>query len=142
MAYCTAQDLIDLRMASERELIQLSDEAGEGTLDTAVITAAAEQAALEIDAYLSAQVVVPLASPSDGIKRLAAILTYFHLFPEPTEHASDQYQRALVELGAIASGALPIDATGARVATHWPDALEWADGPGRIFRRPDSGGLR
>lgn len=140
MAYCSAQDLIDLRIASEAELIALSDDDGAGIVDTTVVEAAAEQASLEVDAHLAGVVAAPLAEAPSLIKRLAAILTFFHLHPDPTDHATEQYRRALGTLRQIRSGEIPLAADG-ELATR-DDSLQWGETSERVWGRPQNGGLR
>lgn len=110
-AYCTAADLIALRVATEEELIQLTG-AGLGVIDEGAVSAAAETAAIEIDPYLAGKTAVPLAEVPDPVRRLACILTRYNLYTsDPTEHVQRQYDAAIRTLRGIADGTLQIGAS-------------------------------
>ncbi|HXE75320.1 MAG TPA: DUF1320 domain-containing protein [Candidatus Xenobia bacterium] len=76
MAYCTQSDL--LNQLTEAELIQLTDDAQAGTVDTTKVDAALAAATATIDAYAGGRYALPL-QPSEKIKQLCADLAIYEL---------------------------------------------------------------
>lgn len=76
MAYCTQSDL--LHQLTQAELIQLTDDAGTGSVDTAKVDAALAAAAATIDAYAGARYSLPL-QPSERVKQLCIDLAIYEL---------------------------------------------------------------
>jgi phage gp36-like protein len=76
MAYCTQSDL--LNQLTEAELIQLTDDAGAGAIDSAKVDAALNAASATIDAYAGARYALPL-QPSEKVKQLCADLVVYEL---------------------------------------------------------------
>jgi len=136
--YCTAQDLLDLRLCTEAELIQLTDTQGLGVIDAPTVAAAAETAAIEIDPYLAAKTPVPLTVVPAPVVRLAGVLTRFYLYSQaPTEHVQRQYDAAIRSLEQIAKGQLLV---GAEVPAPSPEAVQWESVP-TVWGRGSDGGL-
>jgi len=77
MAYCSEDDL--LMMIPQSELGELTAESGE-VPDSLIITDAISKADSEIDSYLGARYVVPLAAPPAQVKALAVDLAIYHLY--------------------------------------------------------------
>ena len=76
MAYCTQNDL--LNQLSEAELVQLTDDAGAGTVDTTKVDAALAAASATIDAYAGGRYALPLQA-SEKIKQLCVDLAIYEL---------------------------------------------------------------
>lgn len=76
MAYCTENDL--LNQLTQTELVQLTDDAGTGAVDSAKVDAALAAASATIDAYAGARYTLPL-QPSDKVKQLCVDLTIYEL---------------------------------------------------------------
>ena len=76
MAYCTQSDLLN-QMTTE-ELVQLTDDAGSGSVDTAKVDAALNAASATIDAYAGARYTLPLET-SEKIKHLCVDLAVYEL---------------------------------------------------------------
>ena len=137
--YCTLADLLRLRLATEAELIQLTDTAGLGVIDADAVTAAATAAAIECDPYLAARLSVPLTTIPEPVVRLAGILTVYHLYGlAPTEHRQRQYEAAIKTLTQIAAGTLRL---GTEASTPPPadDAVQWGSTPAAWGRGADGG---
>ena len=136
--YCTLQDLLDLRLCTEAELIQLTDTDGQGAIDEAAVAGAAETAAIEIDPYLASKTAVPLAAVPAPVVRLAGVLTRYYLYVHaPTEHVQRQYDAAIRTLERIASGQILI---GADVPAPSSDGMQWESIP-VVWGRGSGGGL-
>ncbi len=109
MGYCTVQDLID--RFGERELIDAADRDGDGKADEAVVLAACEDAAAEIDARLACRYAVPFARSTRILRALACDIARHELLnPRPHEEAIRRYEAALKLLESIASGELSLGA--------------------------------
>lgn len=103
MAYCTAQDLLD--RFGERELIDAADRDQDGVADAAVISAACDDAAAEIDARISRRYAVPTTRAPALLRVLACDIARFRLFAtRPHDEARKRYEAALALLDAIAEG--------------------------------------
>lgn len=76
MAYCTQSDL--LNQITEAELVQLTDDAGLGSVDSAKVDAALATASATMDAYAGARYALPL-QPSEKLKQLCADLALYEL---------------------------------------------------------------
>ncbi len=76
MAYCTQNDL--LNQLTEAELIQLTDDAQAGTVDTTKVDAALAGATATIDAYAGGRYTLPLQA-SEKIKQLCVDLAIYEL---------------------------------------------------------------
>ena len=76
MAYCTQADI--LNQLTNSELIQLTDDAGAGSVDTAKVDAALNAASATIDAYAGARYTLPLQT-SEKIKQLCVDLAIYEL---------------------------------------------------------------
>ncbi len=76
MAYCTENDL--LNQLTQPELVQLTDDAGTGAVDSAKVDAALMAASATIDAYAGARYTLPLQL-SEKIKQLCIDLAIYEL---------------------------------------------------------------
>lgn len=76
MAYCTQSDL--LNQLTQAELIQLTDDAGTGTVDSPKVDAALAAASATIDAYAGARYTLPLQA-SERVKQLCIDLAIYEL---------------------------------------------------------------
>jgi Mu-like prophage protein gp36 len=78
MAYSVYADLAYQLPAAD--LIELTDDAGSGSVDTDIITRAIEDSDAEIDAYLSARYDLPLSTTPGLIRRLSVDLSICWLY--------------------------------------------------------------
>ena len=114
MAYCELQDLID--RFGERELVDAADRDGDGKADEAVVLAACEDAAAEIDARLARRYRVPFARSTRILRALSCDIARHELLnPRPHEEAIRRYEAAVKLLESIAAGDLSLGADEADV---------------------------
>jgi phage gp36-like protein len=107
MSYSTQQDLID-RFGQE-ELVELSDRSRSGAIDAVVVTRAIDDAAAEIDGYLSAKFALPLDPVPQTLKRIACDIARHHLYDDRvTEQVRNRYNDAIKFLKGVASGEISI----------------------------------
>lgn len=100
MPYCTLQDLID--EFTEAELIQLTDEAGLGVVDTAAINKAIARADLDINRYLAGRNELPLAG--NTVVDLACDITRYYLYVNQVpSHVEKRYDNAIKKLKEMAA---------------------------------------
>jgi phage gp36-like protein len=78
MPYCSLDDI--KKAIPEQNLIQLTDDAGEGVIDDVKIDDAIAYAGQLIDGYLRGRYTVPLQPVPELVKRLAVDLAVFHLY--------------------------------------------------------------
>ena len=76
MPYATQADL--LNQITQTELVQLTDDTGAGSVDSAKVDAALNAASATIDAYAGARYTLPLQS-SEKVKQLAVDLAIYEL---------------------------------------------------------------
>ena len=128
MSYCTQADLIE--RFGTAEITQLSDRAGLGTLDSAVIEGAIADADAEIDGYLSGRYALPLINVPLVMTRIACDIARYWLFGQDTTPlVKDRYDQAISYLGKVAAGTITLgpDATGAEPESQTATALLQSD---------------
>jgi phage gp36-like protein len=79
MGYCNLTNL--KKHLPESELIRLTDDAGAGTVDTAVVAEAVEAAEAEVNAWIGSRVKLPISGTVPGIvTEITAVLAICRLF--------------------------------------------------------------
>jgi len=128
MPYCTLQDLIDRGL--EAELVQLTDLAGAGTIDTVPVNRAIADADAAINAALRPVATLPLTTVDPILTRIACDLARWYLHgqsvPDPVKERADQ---ARADLRRIAEGTLKIDTGAAATGLGEPEY----EAPERVF---------
>lgn len=86
MAYSALADLLAAK--SEETLVQLTDDAGTGVVDTAVVSQAIALADAKIDSYIGKKHAMPLSPVPDVVKDASVVLALCRLYdrrdgPEP-----------------------------------------------------------
>lgn len=128
MGYIVLQDLLDA--GRERELIQLTDLVGTGTIDTAIVDNAIALASGVIDNYLARRYSVPITSPTEAVKGWAEAIALHYLYrDQPTDTVRQRYEDALRELRDIAAGRADLAGIPTAVTAGAPDYAA----PGRVF---------
>lgn len=108
-AYATLADLLD--RYEQRELIQLTDDAGTGAIDAVRIDKAIQGASSIVDGYLAATYQLPLARVPDNIVDLTCTIARFKLWRStPPDNIQKAYDGAVKMLGEISRGIVKIDA--------------------------------
>jgi phage gp36-like protein len=135
MTYATQQDLID--SFGLDELKRVADRDNDGALDAAVVARALADVDAEIDAYLRPVYALPLAVVPLRLKRLAADLALYALYPSnPPEDVRKRRSDARAFLLDIAAGRAglevaglpPAPAGGGQVAHQAPERVFTRDG--------------
>jgi phage gp36-like protein len=109
MSYATLADL--LLKLEERELVQLTDDADLGVVNTGVVDAALEAADVEIDGYLGSKYTLPLAVVPGVIKIFAADIAIYNLFCRrngPPEHWVRTYSNHIHFFTKVAGGEITL----------------------------------
>ncbi len=138
MSYATLDDL--RRRFGEEELIQLTDRAHAGAIDTDVVDRALSDATAEMDGYLAARYQLPLGSVPLVLVRLCADIARYYLYDDhATDQVTERHKAAVETLKRISNGqvSLGLDAEGESPETA--DGAEMTSG-GRIWDRADSKG--
>jgi phage gp36-like protein len=142
MSYATPQDIIN-RYSSE-DLVQLTNEDPAATaINAAVLQQALDDASAEIDSYLGARFVLPLADPPSVLARLACDIAMYRVQSLRPIHdladARKRYDDAIAMLTRVAAGELTlgIAADGREPAS----SAEQAEGPARTFSRKSMKGF-
>ena len=103
MPYCTQQDL-EARFGAQ-ELIQLTDRAAAGAIDTAVLGQAIADADAQIDRKLRGRYAVPINPPPAELVPIACDLARYYLYGfKPPQEVKDRFDAALAELRDYAKG--------------------------------------
>ena len=120
--YITQTDLENRYTANH--LLRLADRGNDGTIDSAVITAAITYAGGVIDGYLTKKYITPLTTPPQMIKDIAVFLAYYYLCQDQiTDDTSKNYQQILTQLHKLATGELELSGI-AKKADANPDDNE------------------
>jgi phage gp36-like protein len=105
MPYATLDDL--KKILNETVLIDLTDDAGDGVIDTAVVDNSLEAADVEIDAYLGERYGLPLNPAPPIVAKMAGDLAVFNLYSRregPPDHWQVRYNNVIKLLGRIQAG--------------------------------------
>lgn len=140
MPYATQTDL--LNQLTQAELIQLTDDAGSGSVDTAKVDAAIAAASATIDAYAGGRYSLPLQT-SEKIKQLCVDLSIYELekrrrrVREATQAARDA---ALSFLRDLSAGRAVLDQPAGASAQASAAAVKRTEQP-RVFSDEDLEGF-
>lgn len=139
-AYAALSDLTE--RFEEREIVQLTDDAGTGAADEAIAGRALTAASATIDGYLAATYQLPLARVPDNIVDLCCDIARFKLWQRkgtPPERVARDYDLAIKMLGEISRGTIKIDAGTREQPARDGAIVTTTDDPsgdsGRIFGR-------
>lgn len=109
--YCTQAD-IEAKLP-EATLIELTDDAAAGAVDSTVLDAAIGDAGEEIDAYLALKYALPLAETPALVRKMAVDLVICDLYGrremEPPKAIADRCAAAHRHLDQLAKGTLILD---------------------------------
>lgn len=109
--YCTQADIA--AKLPEATLIELTDDAAAGTVDSTVLDAAIDDAGEEIDAYLALKYSLPLAATPALVRKMAVDLVICDLYGrremEPPKAIADRCTSARRHLEQLAKGTLLLD---------------------------------
>lgn len=109
MPYVTQAEMVT--RFGERELRELTDRTNLNAIDGAVVARAIADAEAECDSWLSVRYSVPLASPSDRLRAVAADIARYRLWADGApEHVRRAYEDALGWLRAVAAGSAGAEA--------------------------------
>ncbi len=140
MADYAAQADLERVAGGAAKLIQLADHDGDGSLDSAVVTAAINDASRWVDSYLARRFAVPLDTPSDIITRIVAEEAIY-ILKDQRDAIDDRAQRRHdqniewldgVSLGRINPGVDPAPAKSEAVAAT--TGARDSDDPDQITR--------
>jgi phage gp36-like protein len=121
MSYCTLQDLID--EFTEAELIQLTDEAGAGVVDTVTVDKAIARADRTINRYLAGRNELPLAD--DEVVDLACDIARYYLYADQVPaHVQKRFDDAVKALEKMAARKIAVVDTAGTEATESAAAPE------------------
>lgn len=141
MAYCTQTNIINLEL-TEKELIQLTDDPGLGSVTTAMVTAAIAKADAEIDAYCQTAYTVPFSTVPAIVLGWSATLAAFNLYRNRTKPTTliDRYNKVMSTLKDVQAGKFGIPGQTA-LADTTPEST--TDGTSQVFRKnqTDSSGV-
>jgi phage gp36-like protein len=103
--YCTKANIISLEL-TQKELIQLTDDADLGAVDDAMVATAIAKADAEIDAYCQNAYTVPFTTVPTIVMGWSATLAafYLHRNRKKPETLIDRYNKAMSWLKSISEG--------------------------------------
>lgn len=121
MPYCT---LADLKLqVPEEDLAQLTDDAAGASVSTPVLARAIADADAEIEGYLRARYVVPMAPVPEIVRRVSVDLTIFNLYSRRfntddgvPDAVQARWENAIKTLTRISSGAVTLPTTATTTA--------------------------
>lgn len=140
MAYIVQDDL--LGQLPQAQLVQLTDDIGNGVIDETRVTQAITDAEAEIDGYVATRYAVPIAAPVPAlIKKLAIDITVYNLWrrrQKIPDMIRTAYEDAVKKLEAIAKGTITLGVDPAPAESTKSSAGE-TSGPERVFDRDKLG---
>jgi phage gp36-like protein len=112
VAYATQDDLVPLRL-TQKDLVELTDDAFTGEVNSDVVNAALEEASGRVESYCRQRYVTPLQQ-SDDVKALVLDITLYLLFSRRREtRVSDtvqqRFDQAIGFLKDISAGKASLD---------------------------------
>lgn len=121
MAYCTQSDIVNELPLTQ--LTQLADDDGDGSPDSAVVSAAIAKADSDINSYCAGRYLVPFSPVPDVIKNKSVIISIYYLYLRRSavpEIRKDAHEKAIaflkdVSKGAATLGTEPAPAAGTQV---------------------------
>ena len=105
MAYCTESDIE--KQLPPANLIELSDDDGNGVADIGVVSQAIADADAEIDSYLSGRYTMPFSPVPDRIRQISVDIAIWNLYSRRTvldEIREKRYNAAISFLKMAARG--------------------------------------
>ena len=110
--YCTKDDITSKRIP-ERTLIQLTDDAGTGSVDEAMLSEVLAEVSDTVDGYIRGAVTLPLAPVPPLVRSLALDLATYRLYArrvtgELPEKIKDMHDAAIKRLKDIQAGKLQL----------------------------------
>jgi len=112
MAYCTQSDI--LNQITTVELIQLTDDAVAGVINTTIVARAIADADAEIDGYLGSRHVVPLTTVPAIVLKISVDLSIFNLYSRRgtiPDIRADRYKNAIRFLEQVGQGKISLGAS-------------------------------
>lgn len=109
--YATVDDL--KKQLPEDLLIQLTDDAGNGIIDTTVTDNALEAADVEIDGYLGERYTLPLSPVPNIINKQAVDVAIYNLYARrqgPPDHWQSRYNNVIRFLEKVVKGDISLGA--------------------------------
>ena len=110
MPYCILADIE--KLIPEATVIQLTDDAGAGVVNTDVVDAAIGQGDEEIDTYMGSRYTAPMSPVPGIVKKLSVDIAIYNLYSRRMEEIpplrSERYKNAIKLLGQIAAGTVSI----------------------------------
>lgn len=137
MSYATKANMI--ARFGEAEVIALTDRAGLGTVDDAVLAGALAEADAEIDPYLAPRHVLPLASVPKILTGFACDIARYRLCGSggvtETEEIRNRYKDAIKFLDSVASGKLGLGLDASNNVAAPANTVQFKEPVGRVFDR-------
>jgi len=138
VAYSIQADILE--QLDEQTLIELTDDANEGEIDTDAVTRSIADADAEMDGYLGARYSVPLSPVPTIARKLSVDISIYNLYARRRGAPEDRRQRyvdAIAFLKEVAAGRASLgESDGAPADTHRPEFLSST----RVFSRGNMSG--
>lgn len=135
MTYATQQNMLD--RFGETEIAQLTDigEVAQGGIVSEVLNRALDDADAEINGYLAARYVLPLASTPQLLVGMATDIARYRLYRDQvTETVEKRYKAAVKILENIAAGKISLGLDAAATPAQVSDGVQFGTST-RVFGR-------
>lgn len=139
MAYITQAE-IEEQLPAE-QLIQLTDDDGDGVADASVVADLIADAEAEVNGYLQTRYTLPLATVPQLIKKYTANIAVYNAFgrrQRVSEAVTKRYDDTVKALDKIAKGQITLGIEDPPPATSSDDVKASRPASGRVFTRGDS----
>lgn len=135
--YCSQGDLI--KRFGEEELIDLTDRAGNNTVDADRINEVVTEATSIINGYLQGRVQLPLVDVPGSIKGIACDITRYHLYTNDKPDAVEAgFKSAISFLKDVAAGRVMLGVESGKSVPVPSDNGVVIESHGSVFSRPNS----
>lgn len=134
MSYAALSDV--QKLVDDDVLVQLTDDAGAGTVDAALVAEHLDLASVEIDGYLGSRYSLPLSSAPAILTNFCVDIAVFNMYSRrqgPPEYWQKRYDNAVAFLKMVAAGKITLGAgdPDGNAEKNTPQM----SGPDRIFTR-------
>ncbi len=136
MAYSTQTDIEE--QLSQAELVQLTDDAGSGSVDTTVVDRAIADADDEVNSYLQERYAVPISPVPGLVRKLSVDIAIYNLFARRDLDApvrTQRYENAVRLLKGLARGEASLGVEPPPAEVHDEEVQTSRGESDRTFRR-------
>lgn len=133
MAYCTLEDLV--KRFGLDELVQLTDDVGNGLIDSQKVQSAIDDATSEIDGWIAGRYTLPLENTPATLVRICANIARYNLYDDAvSDLVQKQYDASVKFVMSVGKGEISLGPSPQGDVTESDTAIEIQSEPS-VFAR-------